>query len=487
MRNEQQFSNLIYEYLLQKFHFQHYQLNDTLPTIDSFCREFSVSAQTVQTALKRLRDEGYITMRNGQYTKVIFSQSEAEAQAFNLRFFAERSAAFADLSEAGRLIWIPLLIEGMKQLNANEIHYLSSLAECTHVEDPVYFYCFILQKLENPLAMNLFWEFTLYQGFPITHRNNTDNFYNLDLIRQGLKGAVHHLKIKAWPNLLDQLLLLQDNIYARSADYIQKAQEANSSAPQLPFRWRIYRERPQHCYSLAVRMMHDIYLGEYRASNYLPSYEKMAEKYGYSISTIRRTIKLLNQLGTCRSENGKVTRIFTIGEKGDSPDFSCKAIRRNLAYFFQAFELIIYSCENVFMMTLPTLTVQQYNDLINQLKIYADTDQCELSLWCLLITIAEACPLHSIREIYGKLYGLFLWGHPLKANHERGEHNISDQDFTLALIHTLENKNINETALLIKDFVSRQFIRAENYLLKQGMQPEELRLPISFRLLVPAE
>ena len=109
MRNEQQFSNLIYEYLLQKFHFQHYQLNDTLPTIDSFCREFSVSAQTVQTALKRLRDEGYITMRNGQYTKVIFSQSEAEAQAFNLRFFAERSAAFADLSEAGRLIWLSLI------------------------------------------------------------------------------------------------------------------------------------------------------------------------------------------------------------------------------------------------------------------------------------------------------------------------------------------------------------------------------------------
>ena len=57
----------------------------------------------------------------------------------------------------------------------------------------------------------------------------------------------------------------------------------------------------------------------------------------------------------------------------------------------------------------------------------------------------------------------------------------------ILLIHTLENKNINETALLIKDFVSRQFIRAENYLLKQGMQPEELRLPISFRLLVPAE
>ena len=233
--------------------------------------------------------------------------------------------------------------------------------------------------------------------------------------------------------------------------------------------------------------MHDIYLGEYRSSHYLPSYEKMAEKYGHSISTIRRTIKLLNQLGTCRSENGKGTRIFTIGEKGETPDFSCKAIRRNLAYFFQAFELIIYSCENVFMMTLPTLTAQQHNDLISQLRTYAENDQCELTLWCLLIMIAEACPLHSIREIYGKLYGLFLWGHPLKANHERGEHNISDQEFTLTVIDTLENKNMNETALLIKDYVNRQFIHAENYLLKQGMQPEELRLLISFRLLVPAE
>lgn len=111
----------------------------------------------------------------------------------------------------------------------------------------------------------------------------------------------------------------------------------------------------------------------------------------------------------------KVPVSSRLAEKGDSPDFSCKAIRRNLAYFFQAFELIIYSCENVFMMTLPTLTVQQYNDLINQLKIYADTDQCELSLWCLLITIAEACPLHSIREISRQIIWFIPMGTPVKS------------------------------------------------------------------------
>ena len=50
-------------------HFQYYQYGDTLPSIDTLCREFSVSAQTVTTALQRLREEGYIDMHNGETDK----------------------------------------------------------------------------------------------------------------------------------------------------------------------------------------------------------------------------------------------------------------------------------------------------------------------------------------------------------------------------------------------------------------------------------
>ena len=50
MRNAPQFSNLIYDFFSLRIQFGYYRRGDTLPTIDTLCRQFSVSAQTVKTA-----------------------------------------------------------------------------------------------------------------------------------------------------------------------------------------------------------------------------------------------------------------------------------------------------------------------------------------------------------------------------------------------------------------------------------------------------
>ena len=68
MQNKQHFSNLIYEYFFLRIRFQYYECGDTLPSIDTLCDEFSVSSQTVKSALRRLRSEGYISMHNGRPT-----------------------------------------------------------------------------------------------------------------------------------------------------------------------------------------------------------------------------------------------------------------------------------------------------------------------------------------------------------------------------------------------------------------------------------
>lgn len=87
MRNAPQFSNLIYDFFSLRIQFGYYRRGDTLPTIDTLCRQFSVSAQTVKTALRRLRDEGYLSMRNGTSIKVTFQQTpQGEAEALG-RFF----------------------------------------------------------------------------------------------------------------------------------------------------------------------------------------------------------------------------------------------------------------------------------------------------------------------------------------------------------------------------------------------------------------
>lgn len=58
MRSEQQYSNLVYDYFFMRIQFGYYQCGDYLPSIETLCQELDVSAQTVKTALQRLRAEG---------------------------------------------------------------------------------------------------------------------------------------------------------------------------------------------------------------------------------------------------------------------------------------------------------------------------------------------------------------------------------------------------------------------------------------------
>ena len=61
MQNEQDFSNLIYEYFFLHIRFGYYRCGDSLPPIDTLCREFNVAPLTVTAALRRLRSEGFIS------------------------------------------------------------------------------------------------------------------------------------------------------------------------------------------------------------------------------------------------------------------------------------------------------------------------------------------------------------------------------------------------------------------------------------------
>ena len=255
--------------------------------------------------------------------------------------------------------------------------------------------------------------------------------------------------------------------------------------PQIPFVWRVYRSRPQICYHLASRILNDIYMGEYREMQFLPSYEKMAQLYGASVSTLRRTIRILNQAGVCRTLNGKGTRIFPLGTPCEPPDFESPAIRRNLSFFVQSFEILIYSCDGVTRSFLSSLSQDRIEELTGLLEECLNTRQGELSVWYYLIFVSQYSHLTGVREIYKTIYSLFLWGYPLKAS----SGNLTDLDcvimhFTEAMVRHLKEHDYDQCAADVKELLFKQFPAARQYLIGHGIPPEELRISPSIRLFI---
>lgn len=490
MRNEQQFSNLIYEYFLQKIHFGYYTYGSALPSIEIMCREFSVSPQTVKTALQCLRVEGYIAMHNGRSTRVLFQETEQERMAFTQKYYAERRDVFPEIYRMIEQVITPLLVEGIDRMDDEDMAYVAHLSAHAKSSHLMHFYCYTLQKLENPLLMNLFWESALFQGFPFVQETEDANIYNNSLTRDILREIIVCKKEGDRDGMRRILYSFQGDGFNRAYEYI-KSEYCVHSVPrekQITFTWRIYRGHPQLCYSLALRLLHEIYMGEYRDEEFLPSYEKMADKYNASVSTMRRTVRLLTELGVVQPINGRGIRIFSTGTQVQEPDFTSPGVRRNLALFYQAFELIIYSCEAVTCDTLRSLGSEEKAELLSQLEGYLASGRCQFSLWCILITIAMRNPLQSIREVFAKFYGLFLWGYPLKASSgEFAEQNKLVLDFTEDLILALKEDAPQKCARLVREQVEQQFPRAEKYLHKHGVKTEELRNSPTIRLLLTSE
>lgn len=460
MNSEQQFSNLIYEYFHRQFQFHSYKCGDRLPAIDMLCQKFGVADRTVKAALKRLQAEGFIYMHNGIYTTVTYQQTTEEARQHLLCFFRERLTVFPDLAKTADLVLSPFLMEGYKCLTREDIATLLSLTDQSYMDSLHRIYSIILQRTENPLVMNLFWEISFFMGIPFI-KKNTDTV---------------HVEIKNWDYIKKVLPTFHQRFVRNLLESSLLSCLAKQDCPKIGFKWRIYRGQPQICYDLALNILHSMYLGEYQGASFLPSYNKLSRRYGVSVSTVRRAISLLNCLGAVRPIGGKGVRIITAKNQGTNPDFTGPAIRRNLAIYFQAFELIIHTCEPVFCSALNALSPVQKSRLSNHLKEYLDSGLCELTLCHLLLFMAQNGTMDEIREIYGRLYCLFLLAYPLKFSQEdTAALDQAELEFTEALIRGINNDDAIQCGYIIREFVTRVFPKAERFLLNQGMTPEELR------------
>ena len=93
-----------------------------------------------------------------------------------------------------------------------------------------------------------------------------------------------------------------------------------------------------------------------------------------------------------------------------------------------------------------------------------------------------------MREIYGRIYGLFLWGYPLKASSGGSEAQDRVMErFTRDTIDALGRGDGDGWAKIVKALAARQFQAAHRHLLRCGFRPEELRLTPSVRLVLAEE
>ena len=185
---------------------------------------------------------------------------------------------------------------------------------------------------------------------------------------------------------------------------------------QIPFHWQTYRDRPQHCHTLAARIIYGLIKGKYAEGEMLPSYENMSLEFSVSVSTARRTIGLLRDMGLIHSINGVGNQVLFTAPNWKK--LRRPSIQKNILMARESIELLLFTAEEIVSKDLLRLDKKQTHELKNIL-----TDSKGLCGLEAIVLVTEYIlilhPFTSFFETYGKLLEFLLFTYPFLSDQQQ--------------------------------------------------------------------
>lgn len=429
---------LIHEYYSSRIRFGFYQQGDTLPSANQLCSRFKVARQTVRKAFLQLQNEGYISVSPGRLATVIYQPSSEEVRCATRNYFLERKDVIEDVNISTALVMYPLLREGCSRLSQQDLAALDKLLSRPDAElSYASLQCCLgmLEKLHNPLVIDLYDEAVLYYQFPCFQKSIDAASSQPSHSSVVIDNLAFCCRKQDRAGLLKQFLKLQERYKQALIGHCNALNDGHRPAlPQVAFQWRVYRDRPQYCYTLVSKVIHKVMDGAYPEGSFLPSFAGLASAYGVSFSTARRAVALLSALGVVRSINGRGSQVHF--SEPDLKRLREPATLKNFDMLFQSIELLCLSCDHVIGAIFPSLCPEGRTSLCAQLRRISSTQALPQLIYAAIYRLMDACSLASLRAICDKLYEFLFWGYPfLRMEKISG----LEQDAVSLLLKGLEN------------------------------------------------
>ncbi len=406
MEKDMGLHRLVFDYYETRICFGFCRCGESLPSIPQICSAFHLGRRTVRAALAMLEKEGYIKTEERKPAVVVFQAESAQIAENLAKYYVPRKEGIFDFVKAGEILFVPLWEAAMRQMDRSDWKKMQRDLQTADIDVTplsLKFYEGVLKAWNNRLLINLLSEGIRYLRYPYLIENKPPVITSPELREMSQEDAISFMKDKIETS---NRRLLQD-LY----DYIDKAAKEYDLETVCPiaFHWDIYRQRPQMRYTLASLIIREIMTGEFSVGSYLPSLPQMEKKYGVSLTTIRRTLLLLEELGITRSHQGKGTQVCMEPVK---MDFSKPEIREGMRMHQESLQILSLTICQVSRFTLESAGQDKWEELRAELKQIQTEKHCYFCFELFFRFIWKNCPLAAIRECYGRLAGLVSWGYP---------------------------------------------------------------------------
>lgn len=315
---------------------------------------------------------------------------------------------------------------------------------------------YIYGSLNNEMLQRLAWQAIMF--FPFPFLSITRNAEVLENKRSPLLNMIDFCHEKEWGALSLEIELFHERYISTVNEFY--AQWSSDPVPdtQIAFTWSSYKKSSQICYSLAMDLMISINRKKYTDGDFLPSLENLAKEKKVSVSTVRRTLSLLNSIGITKTINGMGTKILSDKEIADNCDLTSPAVRRRLLEYAQCFQLIALSCRKVCKITIDSLDEASIVQFMEQLLLWKRLERYDLSAYTILEFITRLAPYETLRKVYKELFQQLIWGYPLRRLTEPDEKTDGMDHWKLDyFIDCLERRDSEGFSAMLEEFIRFDF------------------------------
>ncbi|MBS7009363.1 GntR family transcriptional regulator [Anaerostipes sp.] len=393
---------LVFEYYEARIVYGYYEYGDKLPSIPKICAVFHMAPATVRAGLAALEKQGYIRIDARKASMVTYKADRVKRRRLAAEYFVPRKKEIQDLIDSNGIFIKPIWDLAVNSLKKEDwINIKQELGQSSEVWGmmTIRFFLLVLSKLNNSLMINLYWELIRFLRFPYTGISGKRE--------PECKEFVH----ETMQELMDRYETGFKDGVSRLFEFIEEARKEYSieETEQIPFEWNIYRQRPQLCYTLVCHVIRDIGKGIYPVESFLPSLPQMAKHYDVSVSTVRRSLSILNSAGITQSFQGKGTQIKMNVRQ---INFEQPEIADGLRLYRESLQLMHITIRPVLTYTYGNASETERNIYKQRFLRLLEEKNSYLCFEISLTFIVEHCPRSIIQECYAKLRELTAWGYP---------------------------------------------------------------------------
>lgn len=186
--------------------------------------------------------------------------------------------------------------------------------------------------------------------------------------------------------------------------------------------------------------------------------------------TMRRTIRLLNEISVTKTYNGRGTQVSAMNEEPLKGEKLSPEIMRNMSLSLQGLHLVCLTCGEVMRDTLANAEPADRYAFIQRLEALLENKRPSNILPACLNFISEKSRLAYVRTVYANLYELSAWTFPLLSySHDLGGGERSKY-LSKESLNLLRSGRFGEFADIFHKKLSQDFPWLQKHLAQLGVK-----------------